>query len=303
MAGLASEFQTGFQEFDIEAPGLDLVSSPGRSALDAFFTGPLMEADPLRGSDHGLQPARVDLGLRVGLVDSFEPEGGSTEDSAASSGRGLRLRTTTGLRVGWPLGDADAAPFLTPDLFLDTPVGAGSREVEVTLYQDVAYRSLRLSAAGGYVRRLADQVTLRPHDPGHPFALAGTSVALDRDPGDNLWIRLSPRLSINPALSLGAEYAYWRQDPTSFSLAGTGEEGEAGGANASRVSALERETSATRQDLGVGVYYTARGDASPAGSRPLEVAFTYRLAFSGSGGQTPVANLMGVRIRVPIGLF
>lgn len=298
MSVLASELQSSFQSFDIEAPALGLASSPGPGALSGFLTGPLVEGEPLDGEDPGLQPTELDLGVRVGLLDTFGPDDDST---AAGPGppAGMALRTTAGLRVRWPLGEPDAAPFLTPDRFMDTPAGTGARVVEASLYQDVAYRALRLSAAAGYGRRLADEVTIRVHDPERPFALAAARRELRREPGDYLWLRVAPAMAVNRHLSMGAEYAFWRQGRSGF-IALAPEEGEDGDGWTPAVDPadLEAETLARRHSVGVGVSYHAAGAAGDG----LQASFTYRISALGSGGQTPASNLMDVRIRIPVSL-
>lgn len=300
MSVLASELRSSFQSFDIEAPSLGLASSPGPGALSGFLTGPLVEGEPLGGEDPGLQPTQLDLGVRVGLLDTFGPDDDSdTTDAGRGRPSGMALRTTAGLRVRWPLGEPDAAPFLTPDRFMDTPAGAGARVVEASLYQDVAYRALRLSAAAGYGRRLADEVTIRVHDPGRPFALAAARRELRREPGDYLWLRVAPAMAVNRHLSMGAEYAFWRQGRSGFTALGPeeGEDGD-GGTAAVDPADLEAESVARRHSVGVGVSYHAAGTAGEG----LQASFTYLISALGSGGQTPASNLMDVRIRIPVSL-
>lgn len=298
MAGRASEIRTGFQDFEIEAPALGLSATSTRAALDELFTGPFLSAEALGSTDHGLQPVRFEAGLRVGVLDSY-PDGATAADSAATEDPGLRLRTTVGFRAWWPMGEPDAAPFFTPSVFLDTPAGNGARLLEATLYQDLAYGPLELSAAVAFGKRLRDELTLRVRAPDRPFALAGTELVLERDPGDYVWLRASPRLAINSSLSLGGEYAYWNVGETTYRVSGAG----SGGSEGDSADPLGLETAETRHDVGIGVYYTASGPAPGPGARPVEVAFTYRLAVAGSGGQTPSPNVIGVRLRVPVGLF
>lgn len=302
LSGFASDLRSSFQEFGIQAPDLSLASVPGAGALETFLTGPLMEAEPLRGASIGLQPAELELGLRVGLMDTFR-SGEEATEARAGPPTGLALRTTAGVRVHWPLSEPDQTPFLTPSRFLDTPAGPGARVVEATVYQDAAVGAFEASAAAGLGLRLPDEVTLRIHEPGQPLALAATRSELRREPGNYFWFRLSPRVRANPHLSMGAEYAFWREGQTRFSRLGDGQSGDSSPSAIDPV-ALERETGARRHSVGIGVYYTA-GSGSSDGPGPVEAAFTYRLAVAGSGGQTPAANIMGVRIRVPVsvGLF
>lgn len=302
MAGLAADLRSSFGEFGFQVPELPLASAAASETLDRFLTGPFVDAEPLRGEAVGLQPAELEVGLRVGLLDTFRPRA-EREAGAPAAADGLALRTTAGLRLRWPLAEPDRAPFHTPSRFLDTPAGSGARVVEAALYQDAAYGILQASAAAGFGLALADEPTLRVHDPGRPLALAPTRTALRREPGDYLWITISPRAEVNPHLSMGAEYAYWQEGESGFSRIGSPGEGD-GGSGSIDPTALERETGARRHSAGISVRYRA-GTRGSEGPGPVEAAFTYRIAVAGSGGQTPASNVMGVRIRVPVsvGLF
>lgn len=279
----------GFQEYGITAPGLALDSVVGRAALQSFFTG-AMQADSLKGYDRGWTVEGLELGLRIGLLDTFRPEPDTT-------GGGLELRTTVGGAIRLPRGAAGAAPYVTPASFLDLPISGGQTDVEVSLYQDVALGSLRLHARGRYGRQLADELELRIHRPDRPFPVPATSVTVERNLGDYLQIQASPRLSVNRALSLGAEYTFWRKEADRYALVGSPGPEAPGDA-----SPLAVETEERRHRLGVGIHYRATGDSTAEDDRPVEISFVFQTPVAGSGGQTPVSQLTTFRIRVPVGI-
>lgn len=288
LASTVDSIVGAFQEYGITAPGLTLDSVAGTAALQSFFTG-AMGADSLQGFDRGWTVEGVEFGLRLGLLDTFRPPSDTT-------GGGLELRTTIGGTVRLPRGAAGSAPYVTPASFLDIPVSEGQTDVEVALYQDLALGPLRLHARGRYGRQLADELELRVHPPDRPFPVPATSVTVERDLGDYLQLHVSPRLAVNQAISLGAEYSFWRKEPDRYALAGSpGPEGP------DDASPLAVETRERRHRLGVGIHYRAAGDSTTAEDRPVEISFLFQTPVAGSGGQTPVSKLTAFRIRVPMG--
>ena len=278
-----------FQEYGITAPGLTLDSVAGTAALQTFFTG-AMQADSLQGYDRGWTIEGLEVGVRIGLLDTFRPDPDTT-------GSGLELRTTVGGTVRLPRGSPGAAPYVTPASFLDIPVSEGQTDLEVALYQDVALGPIRLHARGRYGRQLADELELRVHRPDRPFPVPATSVTVERDLGDYVQAHVSPRLAVNRALSLGAEYTFWRKEADRYALAGSPGPGAPGDA-----SPLAVETEQRRHRLGVGIHYRAAGDSTAEEDRPVEISFLFQTPVAGSGGQTPASRLTTFRIRVPMGI-
>ncbi len=289
LASTVDSIVGAFQEYGITAPGLGLDSLAGRAALQSFFTG-TMEADSLQGRDRGWTIEGLELGLRIGLLDTFRPESDTT-------GGGLELRTTVGGAVRLPRGPAGAAPYVTPASFLDIPVSEGQTDVELALYQDLALGPVRLHARGRYGRQMADELELRVHRPDRLFPDPATSVTVERDLGDYVQVHVSPRLSVNRALSLGAEYTFWRKEADRYALAGSPGPEAPGDA-----SPLAVETRERRHRLGVGIHYRAAGDSTAEDDRPVELSFLFQTPVAGSGGQTPVSRLTTFRIRVPVGM-
>lgn len=289
LASTVDSIVGAFQEYGITAPGLGLDSVAGRAALQSFFTG-AMDADSLQGGDRGWTIEGLELGLRIGLLDTFRPESDTT-------GGGLELRTTIGGAIRLPRGPAGAAPYVTPASFLDIPVSEGQTDVEVALYQDLALGPLRLHARGRYGRQLADELELRVHRPDRPFPVPATSVTVERDLGDYMRLHVSPRLALNRALSLGAEYSFWRKEADRYAIVGSG-----GTEGPDDASPLAVETEERRHRLGVGIHYRAAGDSTTEDDRPVEISFLFQTPVSGAGGQTPVSRLTTFRIRIPVGI-
>lgn len=328
-----SNLRNGLSEFGINAPDLDLAGAATTEALQGFFTGGRMAADSLLSREFGWTLREVELGIRVGLLDTYRgreppsdsvlravrdtmfpdtvpPDSLSPADSAAlrraareaayrrrRSG-GLELRTTVGALARLPTGPADEAPFVTPATFLDEPVGDGSQDLELTVYQDLRLGSLEVKGNVRYGIQQANDLDLRVHPPDRPFAPAAAAATVRRDPGDYLRVRVAPRVRLNPSFALGAEYTYWRKDPDTFELVNAGDDGFPESADPLAVESEER-----RQRLGVGLFYSARNERTPADARPVEAGFVFQVAASGSGGQTPVSQLTTFLLRVPIGAF
>lgn len=290
LASRVDSLGNAFREFGLDVPGLDLASGATTAALQSFFTGP-MEADSLKGREHGWSVEGVELGLRFGLLDTFRPASDTTDG-------GLRVRTTVGAAVRLPRGPPGSAPYVTPASFLDVPINSGQTDVELVLYQDLAYGPVELSARARYGRQLSDELELRVHGPARPFPVPSTSATVERDLGDYVELHLSPRLAMNEAISLGAEYSFWRKQADRYVLAG-GSSGPAGPGDASPLSVETRER---RHRLGVGIHYRAVGDSTTAGDRPVELSFLFQAPIAGSGGQTPVSKLTAVRLRIPAGV-
>lgn len=289
LASRVDSLEGAFGDFGLQVPGLDLGEGVTSADLQSFFTGP-MQADSLIGREHGWSVEGLEVGLRLGLLDSYPAPSDTAEG-------GLRLRTTVGAAVRLPRGPAGSAPYVTPASFLDVPINPGQTDVELSLYQDLGYGPLELSARARYGRQLADELELRVHSPDRPFPVPSTSVTVERDLGDYVELHLSPRLAMNDAFSLGAEYSFWRKEPDRYALAAATTDAAPGDASPLAVESTER-----RHRLGVGIHYRAVGDSTTEGDRPVELSFLFQAPIAGSGGQTPVSQLTAFRLRIPMGV-
>ncbi|MFQ5747095.1 MAG: hypothetical protein ACE5HF_07745 [Gemmatimonadota bacterium] len=312
---------SGFTGFGLTLPALGLASAATAAQLDRILTGTPVGGERLEGTVRGWSVGEIEVGARLGLLDTFAgeptlgppaapspPDSSHTAEEAPAAPRMnpsaagppadhatrlLRLRTSVGAKVRFTLSDPDRTPFLDPRNFVGQPIGDGQTDIELALYQDMAVGSrFLLVAAGRYGIQRADRLTMRIHPPSQPIGLASQEVAVDRDLGDYFALRVAPRLRLNEFVAFGAEYSYWNKKSDAFTVAGTG--------GPSSAAPLRAETHERRHRLGVGVYYrTARSDSRA----PLELAFVFQTAVAGSGGQTPASQLISASLRFPIHLF
>ncbi len=208
---------------------------------------------------------------------------------------GIRYRTTVGARYRFPLSDPDEDPYLDPDVFLQQPIGTGQADIELELYQDLAFgQKFRVVAGATYGIQLQDELVRRVAAPGQPYAYASQKATVSRDLGDFVEIVLSPRFALTEAMSLAVEYTYWSKGDDVYETVG-------GGVDA---FPLTLETSQTVHALGIGAYYrTTRLFAAGRAGMPIDLAFLWQTAIGGSGGQTPSAGAVTVSARIPIQLF
>jgi hypothetical protein len=208
---------------------------------------------------------------------------------------GIRFRTTVGARYRFPLSAPDKDPYLDPDLFLQQPVGSGQADIELELYQDIAFGQRFLAVAGvTYGIQLGDELVRRVASPGQPYAYASQKATVTRDLGNSLEIVISPRFSLTEAMSLAVEYTFWNKGDDVYSTSSGGID----------VSPLGLETSQTRHMLGIGAYYrTTRLFAAGRAGMPVDLAFLWQTPISGSGGQTPALGVVNLSIRIPAQLF
>ncbi len=324
---------TGYTAFGLALPALELPASATASDLAALFASTQLDGDPPGTVRRGYSVGELEVGLRIGLIDTFtpitafeeppptplEPEEGAGEAlPEGEEGEGaearrpvehsealLRLarrpptvqfRTTIGGKYRFPLGEVNGAPYLDPSNFLDIPIGDGTTDIEISLYQDIRVGPRFLFLASGYFGlQMEDEVDLRVNPPDQPFGLASTLGTLQRKLGNYIAARLAPQFNINNALSVGAEYSFWNKgDDEYLLLAGS----------AASAEPLEVETSQTRHMLGFGIFYRTQ-DLWEVGrtSLPVEVSLIYQTSIAGSGGQTPAGDRVTVYLRLPFKVF
>ena len=230
-----------------------------------------------------------------------DPGTGTPVEAVATAGQepldrpGVRFRTTIGARYRFPLSAPDKDPYLDPDLFLQQPIGSGQADIELELYQDIAFGRRFLAVAGvTYGIQLGDELVRRVAPPGQPYAYASQKTTVSRDMGDHLEIVVSPRFALTEAMSLAVEYTFWNKGGDVYQTT-------SGGVDASLLNA---ETSQTLHMLGIGAYYrTTRLFAAGRSGMPIDLAFLWQTPISGSGGQTPALGMVNLSIRIPAQLF
>ncbi len=230
-----------------------------------------------------------------GPVAGTPIEPADTVEQVPTDRPGVRFRTTVGARYRFPLSDPDEDPYLDPDVFLQQPIGTGQADLQFELFQDIAFGRRFMAVAGvTYGLQLKDELVRRVSPPGQLFGYASQKITVSRDMGDFLEIVISPRFSLTEAMSLAVEYTFWNKGSDVY-------QATSGGVDASPLNA---ETSQTRHMLGIGAYYrTTRLFAAGRAGMPIDLAFLWQTAISGSGGQTPALGVVTLSIRVPIQLF
>lgn len=295
-AGLAD----GYALFGLSLPALALPDSATSSDLQQILGASPIGLDSLTTTTRGWSIGEIELGMRFLLLDTFEPIAPVDEDRFRATrepdlrGTGTHFRTTVGARMRIPLSAPDVAPYLVPASPMQQPIADGSTDLEFGLWQDAQFGSwLWIVASAGYTIQLADELVMRVHDPEHPFAYRAQERSVNRDLGDVFELRLSPRFRLNETMALGLEYRYRSKQSDEYSGTGLPDP-----------SPLDRETSQTRQRLGVGAYYrTTPRHAAGLANFPVELSLVWQGSIAGGGGQTPASDVMTFNIRVPFQLF
>ena len=324
----------GYTAFGLELPAFALPAFATASDLSALFASPELAADSLGITTQGIAVGELEVGIRIGLIDTFTPitwfeepaaatpapadetpaekEGAPPEQPAGEARRPVehseavrrlarrpptvQFRTTIGGKLRLPLTDPNGPPYLDPSDFLSIPVGDGQQDIEISLFQDMRVGPRFLFLASGYFGlQLADEVDLRVAPPGRPYALASTLATLRRQLGNYVYARVAPQVYLNNVLALGAEYGFWNKGSDQY---------EIGSGGAGSAAPLELETSQTRHMLGVGVFFRTQ-DLWEDGrtSLPIEASLIYQTSLAGSGGQTPAGDRVTVYLRFPFRVF
>jgi hypothetical protein len=323
----------GYTAFGLALPALELPASATASDLAALFANTQLNGDAPGTVNRGYSVGELEVGLRIGLIDTFTPitafeepaptplepdddapvappEGEEGQDAEerrpvehsealqrlARRPPKVQFRTTIGGKYRFPLGKVNGVPYLDPSNFLDIPIGDGTTDIEISLYQDIRVGPRFLFLASGYFGlQMKDEVDLRVNPPDQPFGLASTLGTLQRKLGNYIAARVAPQFSINNALAIGAEYSYWNKGSDEYQLLA---------GSVPTAEPLQVETSQTRHMLGVGVFYRTQ-DLWEVGrtSLPVEISLIYQTSIAGSGGQTPAGDRVTVYLRLPFKVF
>ncbi len=325
MAAMYDAFMAGYVGFGLALPQLSIPQNAAPSDLDALFGSAELDADPPGDVTRGLDVGELELGVRIGILNTFtsitrfdefpsrepgapadtegaEEEGerpvelGETARRLARRPASVQFRTTVGVKLRLPLKDANGPPYLDPSNFLDVPIGNGQKDVEISFFQDVRVSNVFMLLASAYYGvQLSDDVDLRVGPPDQPFGLASTLSTVERDLGNYFAARFAPQLLISNVMALGAEYNFWHKGSDRYTLLVGG---------VPTADPLDVETSQTRHMLGVGAYYRTQ-DLWEDGRTglPIEVAIIYQTAIAGSGGQTPAYQRFTIYLRLPAKIF
>ncbi len=313
MAQRFADYAAAFDALGLTLPELSL---PEFATEDDFNTHFLSQgfADRLpRDSRNELDLGEVEVFLRVNLIDGITrrtpipgPAGdaGAGSEPGADSERGIRLRTSVGALARLPIRNRNLTIFGDPTNSADIPIGDGQTDIELALYQDIAFGStFMIRASARYGMQRPDEAAFRFTPPDRPYGQEDLVALMRRDLGDYIAVLVRPSLRFNAALSVGIEYDYFRLPAPTYQFVGMVE-----GLDPNTLAA---EGAQTRHRLGVGLLIDLAEAGSVeeliAGAKPVRGAWQFgislRRAISGSGGRTPASFRYGAELRFPISIF
>lgn len=261
-------------------------------------------ADPAFGigSDSLRSTARqgtgdVELAAHVQWLDTF---GGN--EQARLAPRGLQLRSTA--TAGWRFGTG----FLPlPDIYFDQPTGTGASALLLRSATDVTWgRRLWGTLSVRAALPLADRQLLRiPLSPEDVFVPAYRQQEVARRSGREIQVDLAPRYTLADVLAVWAHYGWRSKQSDRYTGAFTVDEAGPGGESVSfDASALDQESAATEQRVGIGLTYsTVAPYARRRGNLPVEISFAHFETIAGSGGVVPRLSVDQLQVRVYFQLF
>ncbi|MYC86905.1 MAG: hypothetical protein F4X22_01550 [Gemmatimonadales bacterium] len=312
MAQRFSDFAAAFDALGLTLPELSLPEFATEEDYDTLFLSQGFADRLPRDSRNELDLGEVEVFLRVNLIDGITrrtpipgPAAAATgSDPGAGSERGIRLRTSVGGLLRLPMRNRNLTIFGDPSNSADIPIGDGQTDIELALYQDIAFGSLfMVRASARYGIQQPDEAVIRFTPPDRPYGQEDLVALMRRDLGDYLAVLVRPSLRFNAALSVGLEYDYFRLPAPTYQFVGPIE-----GLDPNTVA---EEGAQTRHRLGVGLLI----DISEAGgveeliqgAKPVRGAYQFgislRRAISGSGGRTPASFRYAAELRFPISIF
>ncbi|WP_420447912.1 hypothetical protein [Candidatus Palauibacter sp.] len=313
MANRFTSFAEAFEALGLTLPELALPEFATEDDFDTLFLSQGFADRLPTDTRNELSLGEVELFVRVNLIDGITrrtPIPGRRDDVDAEAEpapdpeRGIRLRTTVGGLARLRIKNRNLTLFGNPTNSADIPIGDGQTDIELALYQDIAFgRSFMIRASARYGIQRPDEEVVRFAPPDRPYVGEELTTLMRRDLGDYLAILVRPSLRFNSALSVGIEYDYFRLPAPAYEFAGM--------VDGLDPNILAAEGAQTRHRLGVGLLL----DISEAGgveqlaegARPVRGAYQFgislRRAISGSGGLTPASFRYGAELRFPISVF
>ena len=313
MAKRFTAFAEAFETLGLTLPELTLPEFATQDDFDTLFLSQGFADRLPSDSRNELNLGEVEVFVRVNLIDGITrrtpiPGRGADVDAGSDPApdpeRGIRLRTTVGGLARLRIKNRNLTLFGDPTNSADIPIGDGQTDIELALYQDIAFgRSFMIRASARYGMQRPDEAVLPLTSPDRPYVGEGLVTLTRRDLGDYLAVLVRPSLRFNSALSVGIEYDYFRLPAPAYEFVGMVEGLDP--------NVLAAEGAQTRHRLGVGFLL----DISEAGgveqlhegARPVRGAYQFgislRRAISGSGGLTPASFRYGAELRFPISVF
>lgn len=304
-----ADFAAAFDALGLTLPELSLPEFATEEDYDTLFLSQGFADRLPRDSRNELDLGEVEVFVRVNLIDGITrrtpiPGPAAGSGPGADPERGIRLRTSVGGLARLPIRNRNLTIFGDPTNSSDIPIGDGQTDIELALYQDIAFGStFMIRASAHYGMQRPDEAAFRFTPPDRPYGQEDLVALMRRDLGDYLAVLVRPSLRFNAALSVGIEYDYFRLPAPTYQFVGMVE-----GLDPNTVAA---EGAQTRHRLGVGFLI----DISEAGgveqlhegARPVRGAYQFgislRRAISGSGGRTPASFRYAAELRFPISIF
>ena len=317
MAQRFADFAAAFDALGLTLPELSLPEFATEDDFNMLFLSQGLADRLPRDTRNELDLGEVEVSVRVNLIDGITrrrpiPGPGAEADAGSDAGsgpgadpeRGIRFRTSVGGLARLPIRNRNLTIFGDPSNSADIPIGDGQTDIELALYQDIAFGSLfMIRASARYGMQRPDEAVIRFTPPDRPYGQEDLVALMRRDLGDYVAVLVRPSLRFNSALSVGIEYDYFRLPAPTYEFVGPIE-----GLDPNTVAA---EGAQTRHRLGVGFLI----DISEAGgveelhqgARPVRGAYQFgislRRAISGSGGRTPASFRYAAELRFPISIF
>jgi hypothetical protein len=113
---------------------------------------------------------------------------------------------------------------------------------------------------------------------------------VQRNLGDVIQLSAYPTIRLSNVFRVFGSVHYYRKGQDTFTYPGPSPDG------APALSPLEVETEMRALSYGGGIAY--RADRTTGRALPIEAGLNYRVAFSGSGGQTPKTSSMNLYLRL-----
>jgi hypothetical protein len=198
---------------------------------------------------------------------------------------GFRLAVEGLVRL--PTGTKD-----DPDVAFPAPGYDGQMDVQVQAAADLGGGNLGLRLTGGYLLQLSSSSVRRVAAPGTLLVPFTNRAEVSFDPGDELFIGVTPflRLARPLALLLGVQYRHRSEDGASFT-----------GAAIPGVdpAVLGEGTGYSAVLFSAGINYSETGRRAGSQARtPIDAGWFWDTVISGSGGRVTKASTIRMLVRI-----
>ena len=223
----------------------------------------------------------VELGAAFAWLDRRPP-----------AGLGLRsvIQGTVRLRTG---------RLDLPQNFFDRSTGDRQSDLQADLVTDLFRGGVGARITARYVHQLPGRVTSRIAPPDQPFASAGATAELERNPGEIVELGVEPFIRIAPTLALLAGVRRWSKGADSYAYTRSQEPIDGLSPDLLAIGSRENATllSASLSFAHDGI----RKDGSTG--LPMDAALRWELVIGSSLGRVPQRHTVAVQLRLYRRLF